>query len=173
MKMFCVFLKKYNFDSFYIFYPSIRFFLASKLARIKKVYTYKLFAKKNLHLVNTAKKFVEEKFNPERNNDILYSTHFGFIAQEVKEVIPELVKDIDEDINVLKKLKILVDQDKEGYLLQLFTKPLEDRPTLFIEIIRRIFIANYAALMRFFILKTTSLTGIKFMEKKVFSNYNL
>ena len=33
------FLKKYNFDSFYIFYPSIRFFLASKLARIKKVYT--------------------------------------------------------------------------------------------------------------------------------------
>ena len=57
------FLKKYNFDSFYIFYPSIRFFLASKLARIKKVYTYKLFAKKNLHLVNTAKKFVEEKLN--------------------------------------------------------------------------------------------------------------
>ena len=57
------FLKKYKFDSFYIFYPSIRFFLASKLARIKKVYTYKLFAKKNLHLVNTAKKFVEEKLN--------------------------------------------------------------------------------------------------------------
>ena len=57
------FLKKYNFDYFYIFYPSIRFFLASKLARIKKVYTYKLFAKKNLHLVNTAKKFVEEKLN--------------------------------------------------------------------------------------------------------------
>ena len=57
------FLKKYNFDSFYIFYPSIRFFLASKLARIKKVYTYKFFSKKNLHLVNTAKKFVEEKLN--------------------------------------------------------------------------------------------------------------
>jgi len=57
------FLKKYNFDSFYIFYPSIRFFLASKLAKIKKVYTYKFFEKKNLHLVNTAKKFVEEKLN--------------------------------------------------------------------------------------------------------------
>ena len=44
---------------------------------------------------------------------------------------------IDEDIEVLKKLKILVDRDDEGYLLQLFTKPLEDRPTLFIEIIQR------------------------------------
>ncbi len=44
---------------------------------------------------------------------------------------------IDEDIKVLQKLKILVDRDEEGYLLQLFTKPLEDRPTLFIEIIQR------------------------------------
>jgi 4-hydroxyphenylpyruvate dioxygenase len=40
-------------------------------------------------------------------------------------------------MTVLKKLKILVDKDEEGYLLQLFTKPLEDRPTLFIEIIQR------------------------------------
>ena len=44
---------------------------------------------------------------------------------------------IDEDIDMLKQLKILVDRDDEGYLLQLFTKPLEDRPTLFIEIIQR------------------------------------
>ena len=44
---------------------------------------------------------------------------------------------IDEDLSLLKKLKILVDRDEEGYLLQLFTKPLEDRPTLFIEIIQR------------------------------------
>jgi len=44
---------------------------------------------------------------------------------------------IDEDLAMLKKLKILVDKDEEGYLLQLFTKPLEDRPTLFIEIIQR------------------------------------
>ena len=44
---------------------------------------------------------------------------------------------IDEDIEVLKKLKILVDKDEDGYLLQLFTKPIEDRPTLFIEIIQR------------------------------------
>ena len=44
---------------------------------------------------------------------------------------------IDEDIEKLKELKILVDKDSEGYLLQLFTKPVQDRPTLFIEIIQR------------------------------------
>ena len=44
---------------------------------------------------------------------------------------------IDENIEVLKKYKILVDRDDEGYLLQLFTKPLMDRPTVFIEIIQR------------------------------------
>jgi 4-hydroxyphenylpyruvate dioxygenase len=44
---------------------------------------------------------------------------------------------IDEDINSLKKLGILVDRDEEGYLLQIFTKPVEDRPTLFFEIIQR------------------------------------
>ncbi|NQW42260.1 MAG: 4-hydroxyphenylpyruvate dioxygenase [Bacteroidetes bacterium] len=44
---------------------------------------------------------------------------------------------IDEDIEPLRELGILVDRDNEGYLLQLFTKPLEDRPTLFIEIIQR------------------------------------
>ena len=55
--------KAHNFDYFYIFYPSIRFFLASKFAGIKNVYTYQLFKKKDLHLVKTAKKFVEEKLN--------------------------------------------------------------------------------------------------------------
>ena len=44
---------------------------------------------------------------------------------------------IDEDINELEKLGILVDRDDEGYLLQIFTKPVEDRPTLFFEIIQR------------------------------------
>ena len=44
---------------------------------------------------------------------------------------------IDEDIEVLRKLKILVDRDDEGYLLQLFTKPVEDRPTVFYEVIQR------------------------------------
>jgi 4-hydroxyphenylpyruvate dioxygenase len=44
---------------------------------------------------------------------------------------------IDEDLGPLKELGILVDRDNEGYLLQLFTKPVEDRPTLFFEIIQR------------------------------------
>jgi 4-hydroxyphenylpyruvate dioxygenase len=49
----------------------------------------------------------------------------------------ERVGQIDEDLEPLKELGILVDRDDEGYLLQLFTKPVEDRPTLFFEIIQR------------------------------------
>lgn len=44
---------------------------------------------------------------------------------------------IDEDIESLKRLGILVDRDDEGYLLQIFTKPVEDRPTVFYEILQR------------------------------------
>jgi 4-hydroxyphenylpyruvate dioxygenase len=44
---------------------------------------------------------------------------------------------IDEDLEDLKKLNILVDRDDEGYLLQIFTKPVQDRPTVFFEIIQR------------------------------------
>jgi 4-hydroxyphenylpyruvate dioxygenase len=44
---------------------------------------------------------------------------------------------IDEDLDALKEFGILVDRDDEGYLLQLFTKPVQDRPTLFFEIIQR------------------------------------
>jgi 4-hydroxyphenylpyruvate dioxygenase len=44
---------------------------------------------------------------------------------------------IDEELNALKELGILVDRDDEGYLLQIFSKPVEDRPTLFFEIIQR------------------------------------
>lgn len=44
---------------------------------------------------------------------------------------------IDEDLDPLRELGILVDRDDEGYLLQIFTKPVEDRPTLFFEIIQR------------------------------------
>ena len=44
---------------------------------------------------------------------------------------------IDEDLEPLKDLGVLVDRDEEGYLLQIFTKPVEDRPTLFFEIIQR------------------------------------
>jgi 4-hydroxyphenylpyruvate dioxygenase len=53
------------------------------------------------------------------------------------DMIPERVGQIDEDIKTLADLGILVDCDEEGYLLQIFTKPVEDRPTLFFEIIER------------------------------------
>ena len=49
----------------------------------------------------------------------------------------ERVGYIDEDISILSKLGILVDSDENGYMLQIFTKPLQDRPTLFFEIIQR------------------------------------
>lgn len=49
----------------------------------------------------------------------------------------ERVGKIDEDLAPLRELKILVDRDEEGYLLQIFTKPLQDRPTVFFEIIQR------------------------------------
>jgi 4-hydroxyphenylpyruvate dioxygenase len=51
--------------------------------------------------------------------------------------LKDRVGSIDEDISVLQKHNILVDRDKEGYLLQIFSKPVEDRPTLFFEIIQR------------------------------------
>lgn len=44
---------------------------------------------------------------------------------------------IDESLDELRKLNILIDRDEEGYLLQIFTKPIQDRPTLFFEIIER------------------------------------
>jgi len=53
------------------------------------------------------------------------------------ELLPERVGEIDEALDQLNEQKILVDRDDEGYLLQIFTKPLVDRPTLFFEIIQR------------------------------------
>ena len=53
------------------------------------------------------------------------------------EMVPERVGTIDEDLKKLSDLGILIDCDEEGYLLQIFTKPVEDRPTLFFEIIER------------------------------------
>jgi len=51
--------------------------------------------------------------------------------------LPNRIGKIDESIKELEELGILVDRDEDGYLLQLFTKPVEDRPTLFFEVIQR------------------------------------
>jgi 4-hydroxyphenylpyruvate dioxygenase len=53
------------------------------------------------------------------------------------EGVPQRVGEIDQAIEDLRRLGILVDRDDEGYLLQIFTKPLGDRPTIFLEIIER------------------------------------
>lgn len=53
------------------------------------------------------------------------------------DTVGDRVGEISEDLATLKKLGIMVDRDEEGYLLQIFTKPVEDRPTLFFEIIQR------------------------------------
>jgi 4-hydroxyphenylpyruvate dioxygenase len=53
------------------------------------------------------------------------------------DALGERVGVIDEGVAVLRELSILVDRDEEGYLLQIFSKPLQDRPTLFFEIIQR------------------------------------
>lgn len=62
---------------------------------------------------------------------------FLYVPETYYEDVLDRVGDIDENINALKDLNILVDRDEEGYLLQIFTKPVEDRPTLFYEIIQR------------------------------------
>ena len=59
------------------------------------------------------------------------------VPQSYYDDLFERVGTIEEDLAPLRELGILVDRDEEGYLLQLFTKPVEDRPTLFFEIIQR------------------------------------
>lgn len=62
---------------------------------------------------------------------------FLSVPDSYYETITERVGLIDEDVQELRKRGILVDRDEEGYLLQLFSKPVEDRPTVFYEIIQR------------------------------------
>jgi 4-hydroxyphenylpyruvate dioxygenase len=62
---------------------------------------------------------------------------FLHIPSSYYDTLLDRVGHIDEELNALKRLGILVDRDDEGYLLQIFTKPVEDRPTLFFEIIQR------------------------------------
>ncbi len=62
---------------------------------------------------------------------------FLFVPDTYYDTLTDRVGEVDEDISVLRKLGILVDRDEDGYLLQLFTKPVQDRPTLFYEVIQR------------------------------------
>jgi 4-hydroxyphenylpyruvate dioxygenase len=62
---------------------------------------------------------------------------FLYVPESYYDDILDRVGTIEEDLEPLKQLGILIDRDDEGYLLQLFTKPVVDRPTLFFEIIQR------------------------------------
>jgi 4-hydroxyphenylpyruvate dioxygenase len=78
-------------------------------------------------------------------NDIVFTVselrkrgiEFLYVPDSYYEDLKQRVGNIDEEVEILKSLNILVDRDDEGYLLQIFTKPVEDRPTLFYEIIQR------------------------------------
>jgi 4-hydroxyphenylpyruvate dioxygenase len=62
---------------------------------------------------------------------------FLYVPEVYYETVTERVGEIEEDMEELKRLNILIDRDDEGYLLQIFTKPVQDRPTVFYEIIQR------------------------------------
>lgn len=78
-------------------------------------------------------------------DDIIYTVselrkrgvEFLYVPDNYYNDVMDRVGSINEDLQELKKLNILIDRDEEGYLLQIFTKPVEDRPTLFFEIIER------------------------------------
>jgi 4-hydroxyphenylpyruvate dioxygenase len=78
-------------------------------------------------------------------NDIVFTVsemkkrgiEFLYVPGTYYDTVKERVGNIDEELDVLKQHGIMVDRDEEGYLLQIFTKPLTDRPTLFFEIIQR------------------------------------
>lgn len=78
-------------------------------------------------------------------DDILYTVselrrrgvEFLYVPETYYEDVLDRVGHINEDLQELKKLNILIDRDEEGYLLQIFTKPVQDRPTVFFEIIER------------------------------------
>jgi len=62
---------------------------------------------------------------------------FIYVPQTYYEEVPDRVGAIEEDLRTIAELGILVDRDEEGYLLQTFTKTVQDRPTLFFEVIER------------------------------------
>ncbi len=68
-----------------------------------------------------------------RNNGV----EFLYVPDNYYDTVLERVGEIQEDLADLKRMNILVDRDEEGYLLQIFTKPIQDRPTVFFEIIER------------------------------------
>ena len=63
---------------------------------------------------------------------------FLYVPDNYYDTVLDRVGHINEDLDALKNLNILIDRDQDGYLLQIFTRPVEDRPTVFYEIIQRV-----------------------------------
>jgi 4-hydroxyphenylpyruvate dioxygenase len=80
-----------------------------------------------------------------QTKDVLYTVdrlqqngiEFLRVPDSYYELIPERIGHLDEPLDEIRRLGILVDKDEEGYLLQIFSKPVEDRPTVFFEVIQR------------------------------------
>jgi len=77
------FLNTFNFDQIFIYYPSLRIYLASILSNIKEVYSYPIFKKKNLHLIKAAKKFTEKCL---RINNCPTETNFFIKKNKIEEI---------------------------------------------------------------------------------------
>ena len=84
------FLKKLQLENIFIFYPSFRYFIASKIANINNIHCYPLFKKKNLHLVNAAKKFTEQNLNIKNCST---ETNLYIDKQKQKEAINKISQD--------------------------------------------------------------------------------
>ena len=76
---------------------------------------------------------IEQTVTALRDNGV----EFLQVPPSYYDLLPSRVGAIDEDVDDIRTLGILVDRDDEGYLLQMFTRPVEDRPTLFFELIQR------------------------------------
>ena len=95
-------LKKFDFENLLIFYPSLRIFLAAKIAKIKNVYSYNLFEKKKLHLIKAAKKLTQDFLNIDN-----CPTETNFFIK--KEKLDKVYKECDQN-----KFKIVLGVGSSG-----------------------------------------------------------
>ena len=104
------FLNSFNFNQIFIFYPSLRIYLASIFSNIKKVYSYPIFKKKKLHLIEAAKKFTEKSLGL-----IIAQQKQNFLLKKIK------IEKINENFDN-KKFKIVIGAGSSGPTTRWVTK---------------------------------------------------
>ena len=104
------FLNSFNFDQIFIFYPSLRIYLASVFSNIEKVHSYPIFKKKKLHLIEAAKKFTEKSLGIKN-----CPTETNFFVQKDK------INEINENFGN-KKFKIIIGAGSSGPTTRWITK---------------------------------------------------